>query len=88
MATVFWNSRFGFGISNRFVIGFRAGSFSLALNVVDFFVDHVEVRIVVPSVIHDRAIFDFDNARRHSLHEVPIMRGEDNGPFVFNECVR
>ena len=60
---------------------------SSRLLIVDFLADHVEVGIVVASVVDDGAIADFDEGGRDSFEEVSIVGREDDGAFVSDKGI-
>ena len=49
---------------------------------VDFLLHAVDVVVVAGRVADDAAAADFDDVRRHAVHEVPVVAGEDHRALV------
>ena len=55
------------------------------LGVVDLAGDRGDIAAVIPEIVHDAAILDFDHGRGHRLHERAVVAREDHRAFIGDE---
>ena len=59
----------------------------LSLAVINFLVDGIQVGVVAAPVVGHLAVANFNNARGDALHEMAIMRGEDDGSLIVDQAL-